>query len=69
MNGHSDVVGMIESGEISYEDFESPSFAENKNENSHCLNCGSLIGQDCGDAEADYNDCFCSKLCILQWRK
>jgi len=30
MNGHSDMVGMIESGEISHEDFEPPSFDEEK---------------------------------------
>ena len=30
MNGHSDMVGMIESGEISPEDFEPPSFDEEK---------------------------------------
>ena len=160
MNGHSDMVGMMESGEISHEDFEPPSFDEEKerragffdshdipsqeamlikelknqyrwhgseggitstraniklsigrlasrihnlihrdgyvidknwitvvnqfgkkvrvvkysydptkNANSHCLNCGSLIGKDCGDAEPDYNDYFCSKLCNIQWRK
>ena len=45
------------------------SYDENKNENSHCLKCGSLLGKDCGDAEADYNDYFCSKLCNIQWRK
>ena len=30
MNGHSDMVGMMESGEISHEDFEPPSFDEEK---------------------------------------
>ena len=30
MNGHSDMVGMIESGEISQEDFEPPFFDEEK---------------------------------------
>ena len=45
------------------------SYDPTKNENSHCLNCGSLIGKDCGDAEPDYNDYFCSKLCNIQWRK
>ena len=30
MNGHSDVVGMQERGEISHEDFEPPSFDEEK---------------------------------------
>ena len=30
MNGHSDMVGMIESGEIELEDFEPPSFDEEK---------------------------------------
>ena len=156
MNGHSDMLGMQERGEISHEDFEPPSFDEEKerragffedhenpsqevrviaylknqgseggitqkeaniqlsvgrlasrthnlihrdgyvidkemvtvvnqfgkkvrvmkysydptkNENSHCLKCGSLLGKDCGDAEADYNDYFCSKLCNIQWRK
>jgi len=32
-------------------------------EPSYCLQCGSLLGQDCGDAEPDYNDNFCSKIC------
>ena len=30
MNGHSDMLGMIESGEIELEDFEPPSFDEEK---------------------------------------
>ena len=29
----------------------------------YCLNCGSLLGLDCGDAEPDYNENYCSKGC------
>ena len=29
----------------------------------YCLNCGSLLGVDCGDAEPDYNEHYCSKGC------
>ena len=29
----------------------------------HCLHCGSTLGIDCGDAEPDFNDDFCSKIC------
>ena len=44
MNGHSDMVGMMESGEISHEDFEPPSFDEEKERRAGfhgtvCLNC------------------------------
>ena len=29
----------------------------------YCLNCGSLLGLDCGDAEPDYNEDYCSEGC------
>ena len=29
----------------------------------HCFNCGSTLGIDCGDAEPDYNEDFCSVGC------
>ena len=29
----------------------------------YCLHCGSLLGLDCGDAEPDYNEHFCSEGC------
>jgi len=29
----------------------------------YCNNCGSKLGIDCGDAEPDYNEDFCSKGC------
>ena len=29
----------------------------------YCLNCGSLLGLDCGDAEPDYNEHYCSEGC------
>ena len=29
----------------------------------YCLHCGSTLGIDCGDAEPDFNDDFCSKIC------
>ena len=28
-----------------------------------CLNCGSLLSLDCGDAEPDYNEHYCSEGC------
>ena len=45
------------------------SYDQTKNDNYHCLNCGSRLGLNCGEAESDYNDYFCSKLCNIQWRK
>jgi hypothetical protein len=30
---------------------------------TYCLNCGSKLGGDCGDAEPDFNAQFCSKGC------
>jgi len=30
---------------------------------NYCLACGSLLGVRCGEAEPDYNECFCSKGC------
>ena len=32
-------------------------------EKSYCNNCGSTLGIDCGEAEPDYNEDFCSKGC------
>jgi len=32
-------------------------------EDTYCLNCGSRLGGDCGDAEPDFNAQFCSKGC------
>ena len=29
----------------------------------NCRNCGSKLGLDCGEAEADYNEVFCSVGC------
>jgi len=29
----------------------------------YCLNCDSTLGIDCGDAEPDYNDQYCSEGC------
>ena len=31
--------------------------------NNYCVNCGSKLGLDCGDAEPDYDDYFCSRGC------
>ena len=31
-----------------------------------CNNCGSKLGIDCGDAEPDYNEKFCSKGCYKE---
>ena len=35
----------------------------------YCLNCGSLLGLDCGDAEPDYNENYCSEGCynLYKW--
>ena len=30
---------------------------------SYCKTCGSKLGIDCGDAEPDYNDSYCSVGC------
>tara|TARA_B100000579_G_C22777318_1_gene827318 strand:- start:305 stop:616 length:312 start_codon:yes stop_codon:yes gene_type:complete len=30
---------------------------------SNCIECGSTLGIDCGEAEPDYNEDFCSKGC------
>ena len=30
---------------------------------NECSNCSSILGIDCGDAEPDYNEEFCSKGC------
>ena len=32
-------------------------------DNRHCKTCGTRLGLDCGDAEPDYNDHFCSHGC------
>ena len=29
----------------------------------HCINCGTRLGIDCGDAEPDYSEKFCSRSC------
>ena len=39
------------------------------NEKTYCNNCGSILGIDCGEAEADYNENFCSKGCYKEARK
>ena len=31
----------------------------------NCKNCGSKLGLDCGDAEPDYNENFCSVGCMV----
>ena len=35
----------------------------------HCKNCGSKLGIDCGEAEPDYNEDFCSVGCWEENRK
>tara|TARA_R110000744_G_scaffold110434_1_gene208313 strand:- start:5957 stop:6418 length:462 start_codon:yes stop_codon:yes gene_type:complete len=37
--------------------------AEDTIDRKYCKNCGSTLGIDCGDAEHDYNDGFCSRGC------
>ena len=32
-----------------------------------CSNCGSTLGIDCGDAEPDYNEEFCSLGCFIEF--
>ena len=34
-----------------------------KQEFNYCKTCGSKLGIDCGDAEPDYNDSYCSVGC------
>lgn len=31
----------------------------------YCKQCGSKLGLDCGDAEPDYNEEFCSEGCYV----
>ena len=38
-------------------------------EDTYCLNCGSRLGGDCGDAEPDFNAQFCSKGCYEDMEK
>lgn len=35
-----------------------------KIKNTECITCGSKLGIDCGEAEPDYNDSFCSYGCF-----
>ena len=30
----------------------------------YCVKCGSKLGIDCGEAEPDYNERYCSKGCF-----
>ena len=32
-----------------------------------CNQCGTKLGKDCGEAEIDYNDEFCSNMCRDDW--
>ncbi len=32
----------------------------------YCLTCGSLLGVDCGDAEPDYDEHYCSEGCYKE---
>ena len=32
--------------------------------NKYCVKCGSRLGIDCGEAEPDYNENYCSKGCF-----
>jgi hypothetical protein len=34
-----------------------------RQEFNYCKTCGSKLGVDCGDAEPDYNDSYCSVGC------
>jgi hypothetical protein len=36
-------------------------------EDTYCQNCGSRLGGDCGDAEPDFNEQFCSKGCYKKF--
>ena len=38
----------------------------NKQETKYCNNCSSTLGIDCGEAEPDFNDNYCSKWCFLE---
>ena len=49
---------------------------ENKNERNkrlehsyqdECFNCQSTLGIDCGEAESDYNEDFCSHGCYVEY--
>ena len=45
------------------DDSTNESIMELLEEERYCNNCGSKLGIDCGDAEPDYNENFCSKGC------
>jgi len=36
-------------------------------EKTYCAGCGSLLGNDTGEAEPDYNEDFCSKGCYKEF--
>jgi len=36
---------------------------QTNNLNKQCLNCDLTLGQDCGDAEPDYDENYCSEGC------
>ena len=38
-------------------------------EQTYCNNCGSVLGLECGEAEPDYNEDFCSKGCYEETTK
>ena len=40
---------------------------EHSYKNDECANCCSTLGIDCGDAEQDYNDEFCSEGCFNEY--
>ena len=48
------------------DDSTNESIMELLKDERYCNNCGSKLGIDCGDAEPDYNEEFCSKGCYKE---
>ena len=48
------------------DDSTNESIMELLEDERYCTNCGSKLGIDCGEAEPDYNEEFCSKGCYKE---
>ena len=44
--------------------FPTQAWIPDEEENKYCVKCGSKLGIDCGEAEPDYNEKYCSKGCF-----
>jgi len=48
------------------DDSTNESIIQHLEDERYCNKCGSKLGIDCGDAEPDYNEEFCSKGCYKE---